>query len=270
MEELKMTKKVYLYKRFERFWHWSQTLLIFTLIFTGFEIHGTSSFMGYESAVIWHNNAAWAFIVLIIFAIFWHLSTDEWKNYIPSAKNFKAQVNYYLTGIFKNAPHPTRKRTLSKLNPLQRLVYFGLKILLIPLMVVTGLLYMYFHYPVQGIELDSLKYLAIFHTLGAYFLLSFIIIHLYLITTGRTLGSNLNAMLTGWEEMDEAEIKEIVEEAMDVTGEKIKAVESNAKSREEVKQILINALKETENKVKDDQMQGQKKIKKTPKSKNEE
>ncbi len=256
-----MTTKVYLYKRFERFWHWSQTLLIFTLVFTGFEIHGVSSFMGYENAVIWHNNSAWAFIILIIFAIFWHLTTDEWKNYIPTARNFKAQVNYYLTGIFRHAPHPTRKRSLSKLNPLQRLVYFFLKILLIPLMVVTGLLYMYFHYPVKGIELDSLKYLAILHTLGAYFLLSFIIIHLYLITTGRTLTSNLKAMITGWEEMDEEEIKEIVVEAVDGAGVKIKPVHEDKKSREEVKELLVDALKESENKVKEEEMEGQKKLK---------
>lgn len=261
MEELKIMKKVYLYKRFERFWHWSQTILIFILVFTGFEIHGTSSFVGYESAVIWHNNAAWAFIILIVFAIFWHLTTDEWKNYIPTKKNFKAQVNYYLTGIFKNAPHPTRKRTLSKLNPLQRLVYFGLKILLIPLMVITGLFYMYFHYPVQGVEFESLKYMAIFHTLGAYMLLSFIIIHLYLITTGRTLSSNLQAMVTGWEEMDEQEIKEIVAEAVDGAGVKIKSADEDDESREEVKDLLIDALKETESKVKDNQLDGQQKLK---------
>lgn len=256
-----MTKKVYLYKRFERFWHWSQTLLIFALIFTGFEIHGVSNFMGYENAVVWHNNAAWAFIILIIFAIFWHLTTDEWKNYIPTKENFNAQVSYYLTGIFRHAPHPTGKRTLSKLNPLQRLVYFFLKVLLIPLMVFTGLLYMYFHYPVQGIELDSLEYLAVLHTLGAYLLLSFIIIHLYLITTGKTLSSNLKAMVTGWEEMDEEEIKEIVEEAVDSAGLKIKADSKDEKSREEVKELLVKALKETEDKVKDEKMDGQKKFK---------
>ncbi|MCF8369739.1 MAG: cytochrome b/b6 domain-containing protein [Bacteroidales bacterium] len=254
-----MTKKVYLYKRFERFWHWSQTILIFALTFTGFEIHGVSNFIGYENAVVWHNNAAWAFIILIIFAIFWHLTTDEWRNYIPTVNNFKAQVNYYLTGIFRHAPHPTKKLTLSKLNPLQRLVYFGLKILLIPLMVASGLLYMYFHYPLQGIELDSLKYIAILHTLGAYLLISFVIIHLYLITTGRTLTSNLNAMITGWDEMEEDEIKGIVIEAVDGAGLRIRSEKGDEKSRAEVKSILVNALKETEYKVMEDDMEGQKK-----------
>ncbi len=104
---------------------------------TGFEIHGSYKLFGYEFAVRWHNNAAWAFLVLIVFAIFWHITTDAWRNYLPTRKNFKAQMDYYLTGIFRNAPHPVRKRTLSKLNPLQRLVYLGLKILVIPVMVIS-------------------------------------------------------------------------------------------------------------------------------------
>ena len=220
------------------------------------------NFMGYEEAVIWHNNAAWAFMILIVFAIFWHLTTDEWKNYVPTIKNFKAQAEYYLTGIFRNAPHPTKKRTLSKLNPLQRLTYFGLKILLIPLMVLTGLLYMYFHYPVRGIEFESLEYIAILHTLGGLYVIGFYYHSSLPNYYRRTLGSNLKAMVTGWEEMDEDEIQEIVEEAVDVAGVKIKPVKNDTKSHDEIKSLLVNALKETENKVKDEKMEGQKKTKK--------
>ena len=62
--------KVYIYRSFERFWHWTQAALIFFLGFTGFEIHGSISFFGYQNAVKYHNIAAYAFIVLIIFAIF--------------------------------------------------------------------------------------------------------------------------------------------------------------------------------------------------------
>lgn len=210
-------KKVYLYKGFERFWHWTQTILIFFLLLTGFEIHGSYSLLGYENAVRWHDNAGWAFLILIVFTIFWHITTGEWKQYIPTAKNFRAQIRYYLTGIFNNAPHPTGKRLLSKLNPLQRLVYFALKILVIPLMVISGFLYLYFNYPLQGFELDSLMPVAYVHTIGAYILIAFVIIHLYLITTGRTIFSNLKAMITGWEEMDEHEAELIVKDAIDNT-----------------------------------------------------
>lgn len=208
-------KKVYLYKGYERFWHWTQTLLIFFLMLTGFEIHGSYQLLGYENAVRWHDNAGWAFLILIVFTIFWDITSGEWRQYIPTAKNLKAQMRYYLTGIFNNAPHPTGKRVLSKLNPLQRLVYFGLKILIIPLMVISGFLYLYFNYPMQGIELDSLEPVAYVHTIGAYILIAFVIIHLYLITTGRTLTSNLKAMITGWEEMDEQEAEFAVKDVID-------------------------------------------------------
>ena len=236
-------KKVYLYKRFERFWHWGQTLLVSTLIFTGFEIHGTTQFMGYQQAVQVHDIAAWAFLVLIVFAVFWHLTTNEFRQYLPTRKNLRAQVSYYLTGIFSNAPHPTRKRTLSKLNPLQRITYFALKIVLIPLMVLTGLLYMYFDYPEKGFQMDSLEPIALLHTLGAYFLLTFLIIHLYLITTGRTITSNLEAMITGWEAVDDEEVADIVEEVLEEAEHRIRTVGQKEEDKAEIREMVIEALK---------------------------
>ncbi|MDR3611314.1 MAG: cytochrome b/b6 domain-containing protein [Ignavibacteriaceae bacterium] len=204
-----MQKKVYIYRSFERFWHWMQATIIFFLAMTGFEIHGSISFFGYQNAVKYHNIAAYAFIILIVFAIFWHLATGEWRQYLPTAKNLKAQINYYLLGIFSNAPHPTRKTVLSKLNPLQKLVYLGLKILVIPTMVISGLLYMFYRYPqnggIAGMNIDSVEVIALFHTAGAFLLLAFIIVHLYLITTGTTITSNLKAMITGYEDLESVE-----------------------------------------------------------------
>jgi thiosulfate reductase cytochrome b subunit len=201
-----MKQKVYIYKAFERFWHWTQAVLIFFLAFTGFEIHGSYSFFGYQNAVDYHNIAAYAFIVLIVFAIFWHFATGEWRQYLPTFKNLKAQIFFYLFGIFSNSSHPTKKTVLSKLNPLQKLVYLSLKILVIPVMVISGLLYMFYRYPqdgaVQVLNIDSIKTIALFHTAGAFLLVGFIIVHLYLITTGETLTSNLKAMITGYEELE--------------------------------------------------------------------
>jgi len=202
-----MYKKAYIYKAFERFWHWTQALLIFFLAATGFEIHGSLHFFGYKNAVMYHSAAAYAFITLILFAIFWHLTTGEWKQYLPTKQNIKAEINYYLFGIFRDAPHPTKKTVLSKLNPLQKLVYLGLKILVIPVMVVSGLLYMFYRYPqaggIEGIRIHSLEPIAVIHTAGAFLLVAFVVVHLYLITTGKTVTSNLKAMLTGYEELED-------------------------------------------------------------------
>lgn len=215
-------KRVYLYKGFERFWHWAQVVLVFTLMLTGFEIHGSFSMFGYSEAVSLHNTSAWMFMILIVFSMFWHITTSEWRQYIPTSNNLKAQLQYYLGGIFKDSPHPTGKTLLSKLNPLQRITYFGLKIAMIPLTVMSGLLYMFFHYPIKGIEIESLEYIALVHTAGAYLMIAFLVVHLYLITTGHTVGSNLKAMLTGWEDMNEKEVQDIVEDIIHDTEKIIK------------------------------------------------
>jgi thiosulfate reductase cytochrome b subunit len=202
-------RQVYIYRSFERFWHWMQAILIFFLAFTGFEIHGSYSFFGYRDAVRYHNIAAYMLIALIVFAIFWHLTTGEYKQYIPTFKNIRAQLDYYIFGIFRNAPHPTKKTVLSKLNPLQKLTYFGLKILVIPLSVTSGLLYMFYRYPskqgIEAINIQSLEFIAVFHTIAAILLVIFIVTHLYLITTGETITSNLKAMLTGFEELEDVD-----------------------------------------------------------------
>jgi thiosulfate reductase cytochrome b subunit len=196
---------VYVYRAFERFWHWTQAVLIMFLAVTGFEIHGSVTFFGFANAVAYHRIAAYALIVLIIFAIFWHLTTGEWRQYIPTPSHIRAQLNYYVFGIFRNAPHPTRKTVLRKLNPLQKLVYFGLKVFILPGILTTGLLYMLYRYPqkhgIAALNIESLRVVAVLHTLGAFLLVAFFIAHVYLISTGETVFSNLKAMLTGFENL---------------------------------------------------------------------
>ncbi len=209
-------KKVYIYKGFERFWHWTQASLIIFLALTGFEVHGTLSIFGFEHAVFYHRTASWMLIVLIIFAIFWHVVTGEWKQYVPTTRNLAAQIKYYSYGMFKGEKHPTKKTELSKLNPLQRLVYLGFKLFLIPVPVISGILYM-FHKTfdknnlvvIEDIPLESI---AFWHTLGAILLMIFLAVHVYMTTTGEKPVSNIQAMITGFEELDEAEEDEVVKD----------------------------------------------------------
>jgi len=198
---------VRIYKAFERFWHWSQAFLIIFLAFTGFEVHGSVRIFGYEHAVYFHRIASWMLIVLIVFAIFWHFVTGEWRQYVPTTKKLKDQIMFYAVGIFKGEKHPTHKTELSKLNPLQRLVYLGFKIFLVPITIISGILYMFYKtldqnniVVIRSIELESI---AFWHTLGAFLLLVFLVIHVYMTTTGRTPTSNINAMITGTEEIEE-------------------------------------------------------------------
>lgn len=197
-----MKKNTYIYRSFERFWHWSQALLIFFLALTGFEVHYSFGILGFKDAVEWHNIAGWAFFVLIVFAVFWHFVTGEWKQYIPTTKLIGAQINYYIFGIFKGSPHPTHKTIYNKFNPLQRMIYLGLKILVIPVQVFTGFAFLYYLYPGSVWHTQGLEFTALVHTFGAFVLMAFVIAHVYLTTTGDKPTESIQAMLTGWEVID--------------------------------------------------------------------
>jgi len=196
-------ERIYIFKRFERFWHWTQALLIMLMMITGFEIHGTYKLLGFQSAVTVHTTAAWALITLWVFAIFWHFTTGEWKQYVPTMEKVEAMLRYYLTGIFTDAPHPFKQTTLSKHNPLQRLAYLFVKLMINPLIWVTGLLYLFYSsWADWGLGWLSLSWIATFHVIGAFMMLIFFIAHIYLATAGHTPTAHIKAMITGWEEVD--------------------------------------------------------------------
>ena len=200
-----MSKRVIIFKRFERFWHWSQAALIIVLLISGFEVHGSYTFLGFEYAVTLHRTAAWSLVTLWVFTLFWHLITGEWKQYVPTLKNLDAMIRYYLLGIFMRAPHPFRPTMLRKHNPLQRLAYLFQWVIISPIIWATGWAYL-FYARWQDWGLDqylTLEDVAFFHALGAFMMLTFLIAHLYLITTGRTVISHMRAMISGWCEIED-------------------------------------------------------------------
>jgi thiosulfate reductase cytochrome b subunit len=191
--------RIYLFKRYERFWHWAQVALILTLIVTGFEIHGSYALAGFEPAVRLHEACGVALVVLTLFTMFWHATTGEVKHFIPTRKNFAEQVRFYTGGIFRREPHPEIPTPEKKFNPVQRAAYFGLLIFVFPVQIAAGVLYLGTPlWPGLTERLGGLRAIALVHTAGAFAMISFLIVHLYMITTGRTLGANLKAMVTGW------------------------------------------------------------------------
>ena len=198
--------KVMMYARFERFWHWSQAALIITMLVTGFNIHGSISLMSFEQAIDIHTLCAWTLIGLWVFAWFWHITTGEWRQYIPSTpERILAMVRYYAFGIFQGKSHPFHKDRSHKHNPLQRLAYLGLHILIGPAIWISGLFYLFLG-DLKALGLDglSLEVVALTHTAAAFLMLVFLIAHLYLaLTMSDKFGAYVKAMITGYEEVDE-------------------------------------------------------------------
>lgn len=195
-------QQVMMYARFERLWHWLQALLIISMLITGFEIHGTYMLFGFEKAVDFHIITAWTLIGLWFLAMFWHMVTGEWRQYIPSSANkLIAMMKYYAIDIFMGGGHPHHKTRKEKLNPMQRLAYLSLHVMILPFSVLSGVIY--FFYPYWGsIGLGdwSLLWIALLHTAFAFVMLSFLIVHIYLaVTTSEEPFGHLKAMISGYE-----------------------------------------------------------------------
>lgn len=202
-------KQVYMYSVYERFWHWMQTATILLLIITGLIIHKPEmfGFLAFPHAVIVHNILAAILVINATLSLFYHLVSGEIQQYIPRPYGFFdqaiQQAIFYLKGIFKGDAHPFEKTPQKKLNPLQQMVYFGILNVLLPLQVITGaLMWGVQRWPDIANRLGGLPFLAPFHSLIAWLFASFIVMHVYLTTTGHTPTAAIKAMMLGWDEVE--------------------------------------------------------------------
>jgi len=195
--------RVKIFTLFERFWHWSQMLLIIVLLLTGFGLHGFHSLFHFETAVTLHTGAALTLLLLWAFSVFWLFTTRTWRHFIPTLAGMWAVLRYYAYGIFKGERHPYRKAYWRKHNPLQALAYLMLKIVLFPVIWITGLAYLfYFTWRDLPHAPRVLQVIAEWHTAAAFMILSFIFIHVYMLTTGHSFRDHLMPMITGFDEVE--------------------------------------------------------------------
>ncbi|MFW5709435.1 MAG: cytochrome b/b6 domain-containing protein [Chloroflexota bacterium] len=202
-------REIYMYSIYERQWHWLQTALIFGLIFTGMVIHKPDIFgmFSFRGMVMIHNALALVLIINAALAAFYHLVSGEIKQFIPEPRGFFgqmfAQARFYAYGIFKGEPHPFEKTRNRKMNPIQQLTYFGLLNVLLPLQVITGvLMWGAQRFPALTDLVGGLPVLGPAHTLGSWLLATFIVVHVYMTTTGHTPLANIRAMIFGWDEVE--------------------------------------------------------------------
>jgi len=203
-------ERVYMYSRYQRLWHWLQAALILALIATGAAVHKPWLFpwVGFDVVVHAHNILGFILFVNAALALFYHLASGEIKQFIPMPDDFFVrsyqQVQFYLKGIFNNEAHPFEKDPQHKLNPLQKIAYFGLLNVLLPAQVLTGLLmWGSQEWPLLAGALGGLTLLGPLHSLLAWAFLAFLIMHIYLTTTsGPKLSSGIESMIVGWEDVE--------------------------------------------------------------------
>jgi thiosulfate reductase cytochrome b subunit len=201
-------EKEYVFGRYERLWHWTMAVSGIALIVTGLEVHGTGKWalMSMPVAVAIHNAFAVILIVNAFLALFYHLTTAAIRNFIPHPSGFLASalehMTYQARGIFYGESHP-RNAAGQKLNPLQQVTYLALLNVLFPLQIVTGaVIWAVGKWPAVASAVNGLHHVAPIHNLGAWMFLTFFVLHVYLVSTGRTPTDHLKSMITGYQHVD--------------------------------------------------------------------
>jgi thiosulfate reductase cytochrome b subunit len=199
---------VTIYTRYERFWHWSQAALIFMLAFTGFGLHGTHDFLVFEEAVMLHTFSAIALILLWVFTTFWNFTTGNWRQFLPNTKGLFAVIRYYAWGILFGEDHPHKKTLRRKQNALQGLAYLTFMVVIGPALWTTGIIYLVYDLwnEIPGAA-GGLFIVAALHTAAAFLMVTFVIIHIYMTTTGKTPLHYIKTMLTGVENVELTEVE---------------------------------------------------------------
>ena len=211
-------KNVMIYTRYERFWHWSQAILIFMMLFTGLGIHGWHSLMPFAGMVTLHTIGGILLVTLWAFTTFWNFTTGQWRQYLPK-KGMFAVIRFYAFGILVGAPHPYKKSLLRKQNALQSIAYVVFMLILGPAIWASGIAYLLYNlWEGFGWSQTAFQLVAFIHTAAVYALVLFIIVHVYMTTTGKTPFHYIKTMITGY---DKVEVSEVEEEYLRQTGHKL-------------------------------------------------
>jgi thiosulfate reductase cytochrome b subunit len=157
-----------------------------------------------------HNTVGLAWLIAFAFFIFWVFTTGEWKQYIPTTKKMFQVVLYYSYGIFRGespircpsagmpSTTPSSGSSTCPWPPFccpcrcSRVFSTGDTTRGTP----------------GGWAGSSLDIIALVHMAGAFAILCFLIVHVYMTTTGHTVTAHVKAMITGWEDVEEGEVQE--------------------------------------------------------------
>lgn len=203
---MRRTKRVCLYPLWLRLWHWSNALLFLSLVVTGFRLHFVElpmAVMPFETAVMVHNTAGILIIALYGVYLTGNALSGNFRHYRPRFRGLVSglliQMKFYSGGIFRGEREPFPPTEESKFNPLQQLTYLFVAYAGLPVLMGTGIAYMfpeYFSHEFLGMV--GILPVAIGHYVIGILLSLFLIGHIYLATAGETPTSEFSKMTSGW------------------------------------------------------------------------
>ena len=195
---------ILLHPLIERIWHWVQAICTIVLIITGSMLHWPEKFPGwFDWAVKMHNWFGIATVLTFLVWLVYNLTTGRISHYVPRRHEIVSgvmrQARFYGYGIFRHEPHPHYPSEDNKFNPLQKIAYLQFQLFILPIVLASGLLYMYPD-TLRGLidKIGGMALLGTVHFLLGGLFAAFLVAHIYLATTGETIGENFRSIITGY------------------------------------------------------------------------
>jgi thiosulfate reductase cytochrome b subunit len=203
-----MTERVYLLPLWIRLWHWSNALLIIILCVTGFSLHFAAAdapLVEFSLAVRIHNMAGVALAGLYCLFVVANAISGNWWQYVPKPPHILQrcwlQLRFYCWGVFQGEGEPFPVTREVNFNALQSLIYWLVMYVILPICIVSGLVYLMPTYvPAELFGFDGHLVVALVHFFFATLILWYLIAHAYLATLGATATGMIKTMITGWHE----------------------------------------------------------------------
>lgn len=203
-----MSERLYLLPLWIRVWHWTNALLIIVLAVTGASLHFADPklpLVEFSLAARIHDIAELALVAAYTFFVVANIVSGNWWQYVPKPPGVLArcwrQTRWYLWGIFFGEPHPYPVTREVNFNALQAVIYWLVMYALLPVLLISGLVFMFPQLaPDRLFGFDGLLPVAILHYVAGATIVMFLISHVYLGTTGNTVGAMFKTMVTGWHE----------------------------------------------------------------------
>jgi thiosulfate reductase cytochrome b subunit len=204
-----MTKRVLQVPLWVRLWHGMTALLFIVLTVTGVVLHFAASgltVIDYAVATSWHDITGILLAVLYAIHVIFVCKTGYWRQYLPARQGLwrrvKEQLFYYTIGLGRDEPGVAPSPGQARFNALQQLAYLIVVFGLLPLLIVTGLLYLYYpaYVPDAVLGLAGLWPVALAHYTAGVLGTIYLMVHIYLATVGPKAGTSLRLMTIGHDE----------------------------------------------------------------------
>lgn len=202
-----MTERVFILTLWIRVWHWTNALLCVVLSLTGYSLHFADPkppVVDFQLVARIHDVAGWALVASYLFFVVANVVTGNWYQFVvkpPVLQKMLLQARWYGYGMFKGEPEPFPVTPEQHFNPLQAMTYWAVMYLLMPVVLLTGIVYFFPRLaPDTLFGMDGLLPVALIHFLAGSAVVIFMVTHIYLGTTGKTIGQQYKTMITGWHE----------------------------------------------------------------------